>query len=296
MTTILVVDDNPEGRKIAGACLKEHGVAAVYAENGLEALKVIQKNRPDAVLTDLHMPEMDGLSLVERMRIDHPSVPVVLMTDHGTGQTAVAALRAGAASFVPKKDMKTDLCDAMGVVMATLEAKNYRERVRGFLQQSKSHFVMGYEPEGPTALVSHFQADLARLNFCDETRLFQVSTALTEALSNAIDHGNLELDSTLREKSEQEYAKQREERMQQTPYRDRRVHVTVKLTPPEVTYVIRDEGPGFDWSKLPDPTDPENLLKASGRGVMLIRTFMDDVTFNDSGSEITMTKRCVDGC
>jgi CheY-like chemotaxis protein len=296
MTTILVVDDSSEGREIAGACLKEHGVAPLYAENGREALEVIKQSQPDAVLTDLHMPEMNGLSLVERMRVDHPNVPVVLMTDRASGQTAVAALRAGAASYVPKKDLKTDLCDAMGVVMTTLEAKKYREKVRRFLQQTESHFVMGYEREGPTALVSHFQSDLSRLNFCDETLLFQVSTALTEALANAIDHGNLELDSTLREQSEQEYAKQREERMQQPPYRDRRVHVIERLSPPEVTYVIRDEGPGFDWSALPNPTDPENLLKASGRGVMLIRTFMDDVTFNDTGSEITMVKRCAEGC
>ena len=56
--------------------------------------------------------------------------------------------------------------------------------------------------------------------------------------------------------------------------------------------MIRDEGPGFDPDGLPDPTDPENLTKASGRGVLLIRTFMDEVRFNDTGNEITMIKRC----
>ena len=55
--------------------------------------------------------------------------------------------------------------------------------------------------------------------------------------------------------------------------------------------MIRDEGPGFDPHTLPDPTDAENLLKPSGRGVMLIRTFMDMVGFNESGNEITMIKR-----
>ena len=59
----------------------------------------------------------------------------------------------------------------------------------------------------------------------------------------------------------------------------------------EARFVIRDEGPGFDPRTLPDPTDPENLLKPSGRGVMLIRTFMDAVAFNETGNEITMIKR-----
>jgi CheY-like chemotaxis protein/anti-sigma regulatory factor (Ser/Thr protein kinase) len=296
METILVVDNSPHGRKLAGGCLEEHGLTPVFAANGREALQVLEQCGADAVLTDLYMPEMDGLRLVERMRLEHPNVPVVLMTDRGNEKTAVEALRAGAASYVPKKDIRTDLCDAMKVVMTALEAKRRREQVREFLQQTESRFVLGYEREGPTALISHLQSDLTQINLCDETRIFQVSTALAEALSNAFDHGNLELDSALREQGDQAYARLREERMQQLPYRDRRVRVTELLVPPQVTYVIRDEGAGFDWSKLPDPTDPENLLKASGRGVMLIRTFMDEVTYNDAGNEITMVKRCPDSC
>ena len=56
-------------------------------------------------------------------------------------------------------------------------------------------------------------------------------------------------------------------------------------------FVIRDEGPGFDVTTLPDPTDPENLLKPSGRGLLLIRTFMDEATHNATGNEITLVRR-----
>ena len=55
--------------------------------------------------------------------------------------------------------------------------------------------------------------------------------------------------------------------------------------------MVRDDGRGFDPSKLPDPTDPANLQKCCGRGLFLIRTFMDEVRFNDTGNEITMIKR-----
>ena len=58
-----------------------------------------------------------------------------------------------------------------------------------------------------------------------------------------------------------------------------------------VRLIVRDEGPGFDVSSLPDPTDPANLGKSSGRGLLLIRTFMDDVRFNAAGNEITLSKR-----
>ena len=57
------------------------------------------------------------------------------------------------------------------------------------------------------------------------------------------------------------------------------------------SFIIRDEGPGFDPSKLPDPTDARNLGKPSGRGLLLIRTFMDEVGYNPSGNEIRLIKR-----
>ena len=59
----------------------------------------------------------------------------------------------------------------------------------------------------------------------------------------------------------------------------------------EATFVVRDEGPGFDVASLPDPTDPENLTKASGRGVILMRTLMDEVHYSTAGNTVTMIKR-----
>ena len=291
MTTVLVVDDAALDRRIAGGFVEEEGSIPVYAENGREALRIIERDKPAVVLTDLQMPEMDGLELVRQIRQDHPRVPVILMTAYGSEEIAVAALRAGAASYVPKKYLKRDLGQALQVVLAAVEAVQQRDEVRNFLRQTESRYVLGYEPAGTPALISHLQDSLTQLNFCDEAGLLQVSTALTEALANAIDHGNLELDSALRESPDNAYRKLRRERAQQAPYRERRVHVIAKLTPSEVMYVIRDEGAGFDPSQLPDPRDPENLVKPSGRGVLLIRTFMDEVTYNEKGNEITMIKR-----
>ena len=75
------------------------------------------------------------------------------------------------------------------------------------------------------------------------------------------------------------------------PWCERRIRVSVRLTKEEVEVVIRDEGPGFDPSKLPDPTDPENLDRPCGRGVMLMRAFMDDVQYNAVGNEVTLLRK-----
>lgn len=293
MTTILVVDDNTLDQQIAGACVQEAGCEAIYAAHGLEALEVVKRDKPDIVLTDLQMPEMDGLELVGKLTKDNPQMPVILMTAFGSEQIAVEALQAGAASYVPKKNLRRDLRHALRGVLSAVATIEQRDTVRNLLEEMHSQFVVGYEPNAPRALIMYLREELDRLNFGDTSTLLRLSTALMEALANAIDHGNLELNSELRESGGQAYSELGRQRVKQPPYSDRRVHVTAILKPSEAKFVILDEGPGFDTSSLPDPTDPENLLKPSGRGILLMRTFLNEVSFNEKGNEVTLLKNRV---
>ena len=291
MTTVLVVDDSPIDRKIAGSFLADEGMTVSYAEHGRAALEMIAQDKPDLVLTDMQMPVMDGLELVAELRQLFPALPVILVTRQGSEEIAVEALRIGASSYIPKANLQRDLGRVLETALSTVERLREEEKIRDLLQQWESYFIVGYDEGAPKALINHLQNSLAQAGICDESDLLRVGTALAEALSNAIEHGNLELDSELREDDEGSYRRVAHERTALAPYCDRRVHVKARVTDGEATFVIRDEGPGFDPNSLPDPTDPENLLKPSGRGVLLIRTFMDDVRFNETGNEITMVKR-----
>lgn len=288
--TILVVDDCVIDRELAGSLVQRAGWAVAFAEDGKRALQAIEDESPDAILTDLQMPNLDGLQLVEKVRELYPSTPVILMTGRGSEEVAAKALRVGAASYVPKQSLGADLQEALTQVFAIVT--HARDVTAGALfRHQESHFELGYEANGLATLVAHNQRCLGDLEFADEAELLRIGMALTEALTNAVDHGNLELDSTLRDEGDGRYEQLREERKLKAPYRDRRVHIKQQLTPSEAVFVIRDEGQGFDPAQLPDPTDPENLMKSSGRGLLLIRTFMDEVRFNERGNEITLTKR-----
>ena len=81
-----------------------------------------------------------------------------------------------------------------------------------------------------------------------------------------------------------------EKRRQELPYKDRRVYIFYEITRNSVKYVIRDEGKGFNYKAIPDPKDPENLFKVSGRGILLIMNFMSEVFWNERGNEITMIR------
>ncbi|MGQ9504189.1 MAG: ATP-binding protein [Thermogutta sp.] len=116
--------------------------------------------------------------------------------------------------------------------------------------------------------VSHtIEAILMRLrqNGWHEDDCFAVHVALQESLSNAIKHGN------------------RYDPM-------RRVFISYRLTQEEIEISVRDEGSGFDPSKVPDPTLPGNIDLPSGRGLKLISGFMDQVEFHDAGRQIVMRR------
>jgi anti-sigma regulatory factor (Ser/Thr protein kinase) len=140
-------------------------------------------------------------------------------------------------------------------------------------------------------LVGFFQDLMTQLALGNKNDLIRIGTALHEALVNGIEHGNLEVPSSLRAQDDRKpYLALIEKRRHEAPYRDRRVHVFARFCSDRATFIIRDEGPGFDAAGLPDPTDPVNFEKESGRGILLIRTFMDEVRFNATGNEITLIK------
>jgi len=293
MASVLVVDDSAVDRLRTEKILaKDAGLTVSVAANGKEALEHLARGLPDIVLTDMQMPEMDGLQLVEEIRSRYPAVPVILMTAHGSEELAVQALQRGAASYVPKRNLANDLPDTIESVLGVAKANRSQLRLLECLIDTQSHFVLENDAALIPSLIGHLENNLTRMKLCDENGLIRVAVALREALINAIHHGNLEIDSGLREKDEKHYCTLVEERRQQEPYLDRRVHVYAKESHHEAYYVIRDEGPGFDPTSLPDPLDPANLEKVSGRGLLLIRTFMDEVHHNKEGNEITMIKRC----
>ncbi len=291
MPTILIVDDDELDRELATRCLNPiEDLTVEHAQDGGEALQVVARQRPDLVLTDLRMPGMDGLELVGAICEDYPSVPVILMTSKGSEPIAVRALKAGAASYVPKSDLKHDLVGTVLQVLDVSAVRLSRERVVRYLRQSETHFDLANDPALISPLVGFLQDGLERIGFARPSTRTQIGMALTEALSNAMIHGNLEVTSELRDRDSEDYYRLIEERRAQPPYADRQVHCTAKESPDRVDYIIADEGPGFDTS-APGRNDPiDDLTRVRGRGLLLIRTFMDVVEHNARGNRITLTK------
>jgi CheY-like chemotaxis protein/anti-sigma regulatory factor (Ser/Thr protein kinase) len=290
MAKILVVDDSPLDRHLVGSLLaRGRDLTVLYANNGREGLAAVQRDRPDLVLTDLQMPETDGLELVAQIRSCSPLTPVILMTGQGSEEIAVLALKRGAASYVPKRQLAAELVKTVERVLLLAQARRQQQRLQERVTQTETHFALENDPALIPPLVSQLSDNLTRMRLCDEVGLVRVTVAVSEALENAMHHGNLEADADLREQDEEAYDRLLEERRRQWPYRGRKVYVVARETCSQATYIVRDEGRGFDVAAYMNNGDPARL--DAGRGLLLIRTFMDEVYFNEAGNQITMIKR-----
>lgn len=294
MTTVLVVDDLVTDRLLAGGLLQKHGDwDVIYATNGQDALQQLERHLPNLVLTDMMMPIMNGLELAEAVKKEFPLIPVILMTSKGSEDVAVEALKRGAANYVSKRRLNQDLTEIVEQVL--LVSKDQRTQARLLNRVTHSEFTVVLENDISLiqSLVVHVQQQMKDLHVFPESERIRIGVALEEALLNAFYHGNLEVSSKLREDDYDEYYSLAKLRCSQAPYANRKITVQCKFDPEAVAVTITDEGPGFDPSVLPDPRDPENLERPSGRGLLLMKTFLDDVVYNAKGNQVRMVKRRV---
>lgn len=125
-------------------------------------------------------------------------------------------------------------------------------------------FTIASDPTEARPVQESVEAALRRHAFTDH-EIFGIKLALEEALVNAIKHGN-QLD------------------------RAKKVHVHCHVDGVRVDIAVTDEGTGFDPEDVPDPTAVENLERPCGRGLMLMRHYMSEISYNDRGNSVTLTK------
>ncbi len=294
MTRILLVDESAPDRRLAADLLQRQGnVEVFYAGGGMEALPAIRRLSPHVVLAALPSEGTQFLKLIEEVHRKYPRLPLIVMTGDDLTPLLFEALQKGAVSFVPKGNMAHCLSRTLQSVLSCSRGERRHQRLVGYLCPAESSFCLDNDPELIPPLVSHLQESAVRSKGVGETGRMQLGIALHEALLNALYHGNLEVSSQLREAGEAAYLALADERRRTPPYRDRRIHVLARMTPSKAVFVIRDEGPGFKPEELPDPTAPENLARASGRGILLMRSFVDAMRYNGKGNQLTLVKRLV---
>ena len=258
---ILIVDNNDELRVILEAVLGELGHQVVVTGEREEALARQDLDEFDLIISDLtDEPSTDERPISEL----HRKHLLVALPSENVKPDVIKAFKFGAANYLKGPYDKDEL---RMIVEQTLSYKlRYVDDPRLL---SHTHEKIEFEIPSDLTLMNgvlqYLLERVAKLGLVkpDQSNLF---VALDEAFVNAVKHGNKNDPKKL-------------------------VRVGAELSPTEASFTIEDEGEGFDVRTIPDPCDPSNLFKSSGRGVLLIYNIMDEVEYNAQGNRVKMVKR-----
>ena len=212
------------------------------------------------------------------------NVPCVVLTGESPWISSESALRADVAGILPRTDVESDLIPTLQAILgapATTAPVSHREVLA---------YTIDNNPELLPLIVASVRQRIVGWPFQDSIELERVTVALSEALDNALYHGNLDLCSDLRQGTGQTWRNESRARRTALPYRNRRLRFQAIFDSQKAEFVIRDEGSGFDPAVLIDCTQLQNLERCSGRGLFLMKMYMDEMRFNAIGNEITLQK------
>jgi DNA-binding response OmpR family regulator len=289
---ILVVDDEEVIRYTLQKKLSRLGYKVISMEKAEDVLHLLKNDeRIDLIITDIKLRKMDGIELLRRIHgLDEP-IPVLIITGHGNVEDAIRALRYGASDFIRKP---FDINEVASSVRAILNRKHEKKIAEGFaryLLYEKGSYKIPIDESITNAISYHLTGNLVPAGLCNSTTAENISFALQEAISNAMYHGCLEIPSSIRdERGIKGFNEEITTRKSDGRYAGRSVTISYELNRDFVEYIVEDDGPGFDYSTLPDPRDPENFFKNSGRGLLIIRIHMDEVGWNEKGNRLRLRK------
>ncbi len=273
-TRTLIVDDDPDVHQLLVAALNAPDRHIESAYDGLAGLRMIEESPYDVVLTDVNMPGLDGLALLERIRLIRPGARVVVMTVANTPDNIIRAIRERAFAYFSKPFSLNAVADMVEQALVSLPATNEIE----VLSASRNWLEIRFSCKVETAdRILQFLREMETGLPAGERE--NVVMAFREILLNAIEHG-AKADPT------------------------KKVRITYIRGERALFYHVRDPGPGFSFEKLahaavsnPAASPFEHTevrkqlgLRPGGFGILMTRNFVDEMLYNEAGNEVLLIK------
>ncbi|MCD4793117.1 MAG: response regulator [Bacteroidales bacterium] len=287
---VLIVEDDNASRFFLESLLESNGYTFRSAANGIEGLNIFDEYKPDLVLTDIQMPIMDGLELLEAIRDKKSDAIVIIITAFGTENYAIQALHLGANNYLKKPVSSQALLRLLKKYKAIITSKYSPDALPGYLINRNFQIEFRSEFNKIPKIVDKVIVE-SSLEIDDNIKV-NIELGLVELITNAIEHGNLAIDYHEKQKALDEGTLDElyEDRVNNPKFRNRKIFVDFFTDNKIVRWTITDEGEGFDWNLLPNPTDQDHILELSGRGIFITRFLFDKVEFSGKGNVVTATK------
>jgi serine/threonine-protein kinase RsbW len=260
---VIVVETDESVRDSITTAFAKRGHTVTPVDSVAEAVRWIEAGVVDLVVADLANATAADSKLVRTIHSRRTPVPLVVTTVPTDALTS-ELLRSGTADVLafPFNDDALDETIEKAQTHHMLHGDSLK--VQPFLTE-RIEFVIPSRVEYLDGILNHISERLVKMRVI-EPESIDVIVALDEAIVNAIKHGN-----------------------GYDP--GKHVRITAAIRRGEAHFEVTDEGEGFRMQDVPDPCAPENLLRTSGRGILLIRSTMDEVAYNERGNSLTMVKR-----
>ena len=289
---VLVVDDDPVTLECLMETVRLFGLGVCAASDGVQALRMFEEHQPSIVLTDVRMPNMDGLALTHQVKARRPDCPVIIVTGYGDESTTVAALKAGASDFLHKPFQISELKDTLQRTLSLVRARSMETQALQSLTKLTWSFEIENDLEslGGILTVMLKPVDV----WLSEADQLHVRMGLQELLINAVEHGNLGISAEEKREAlmNDTYDALLDERRHLPINATRRVKVWMEHDAANHTFHCRicDEGDGFDWEPLlQGNAEAIPSLAGSGRGIFLVKTLIPHIQYFGRGNEVALT-------
>lgn len=295
-STVVIIDDEEVIRYTLQKKLSRLGYNIISLEKAEDMIYLLKNNgqQVDLLITDIKLRKMDGIELLRHINAMDEPIPVLIITGQGNMEDAIRALRYGACDFIRKPFDINEVSSAVREILRRNQEKQLAGDFGKYLERQMGVFKIPVDVTAGNVVSYILTANLPSVGICNGTTAENIAMALREAISNAMYHGNLEIPSNIREEQGiKGFNEEIERRVTDETFRDRKVTIEYEINRDYVEYHVEDEGPGFNFRDMPDPREPENFLKDSGRGLLIIRIHMDEVDWNDRGNRIRMRKNRV---
>ena len=293
MARVLVVDDSATQLTLLKALLADQGNEVETAPDGRQALERLASCQTDLVVTDMQMPETNGLELIREMRKRCPLIPAVLVTAFGNEHLAADALGVGAANYIAKDHLGVLLPETVERILMFAAANADTLLIKGALTRNRFEFLIDCSFERIVPLVCLQLRMLAAMNVLHTSDRLRIAEALNHLLFHSILHGNLghplraepfsmgEAEAILARAEQGDEAKS---------VVNRCVSVRTKVSDREARWVVSHAGDGPTIQQAPLPGTPQSFSDERGRAMMLLTSVMNEVFIDPVSGDVTLVK------
>lgn len=289
---ILLISDNQEIINEILTLFKNTNIIFHVINDKEYIIKIFKKNvRIDFIIIDNNSYKYDTIELIKKLKKINNKIAILILSEYITDSLKDQLSKYNFINIFSLKNSKYEIKYNTLNYLISLKTAKLNIEVSKFLIMEKRIYKIPNSLKYVGPISEQLTRNLVEVGLINKDDLYNIKFGIQEMIINAIEHGNLEIsyeEKTEFLKQEMDINKIIDNYSKKDKFKNRKVVIKYYLTKDRVTYIIKDQGNGFDWRKIPDSINETNALLEHGRGIMMTKNYFDEFYYNKKGNQVTM--------